>query len=237
MFLLLYVYKNCVCLYVCVPYVCQVLTEVRRGHWLMWNQSFRLLSAAMRVLGAKHGPSVRTTIVLRGWVTAPASCYCPGVTRCIGETAQKDKENQHGQRQAEIVWCKRTGNGGLGILVYKRNARKLKAASKWGWAGGDFLALSFPTHWASVLFLVAYFLIFRTCPIWLCGSKEMMLAGELHSPGYTEFSGRLIQSLQVNKLWKWWLQPYVVLETVLSPCCALLLWGHSSPSPSSVLRS
>lgn len=105
------------------------------------------------------------------------------------------------ERPTEIVRCKRAGNGGLGFLVCKQNATKLKAVGKRCWADGDFLDLPFPAYWASALLLLAYFLFFQTCTLWPSGPKKMMHTGEPHSLVYTEFSVRPVQNLQVNLPW------------------------------------
>lgn len=50
-FSLLFVYGYFGCMLVCVPCVCLVAAEVRRGHWIPWDQSCRQLWAVAWVLG------------------------------------------------------------------------------------------------------------------------------------------------------------------------------------------
>jgi hypothetical protein len=49
---------------VCVSHMCLVPAELRRGHWIPWNWSYRQLLAALWVLGAKPHFSVRAVNAL-----------------------------------------------------------------------------------------------------------------------------------------------------------------------------
>lgn len=73
-FVLLFdVYGCFACMYVCVPHVCLVPMEVRRGPQTPWVCSHRLLWATQWVLRPEPGSSARATSVLKYWANSPAS--------------------------------------------------------------------------------------------------------------------------------------------------------------------
>lgn len=57
---------------VCVPIMCFVPPEVRRGYWIPWNWSSECLWAAMSVLGIKPRYSARARVNLNCQITSPA---------------------------------------------------------------------------------------------------------------------------------------------------------------------
>lgn len=62
-------------MYVCVPLVCLVPVEVRRGHQTFWNWSYRQLWVAMFALGTKLGFSVRAASAFNCWAISPTPLH------------------------------------------------------------------------------------------------------------------------------------------------------------------
>jgi hypothetical protein len=48
LFLLFYMYRHFLCIYVCVPFVCPWPVKARRGPWIPWNRNYRWLRAGNR---------------------------------------------------------------------------------------------------------------------------------------------------------------------------------------------
>lgn len=59
-------------LHVCVPCVCLMLAEARRGNWIPWYWSYRWLWATMCVLGIKPGLSGREVSAPNHWANSLA---------------------------------------------------------------------------------------------------------------------------------------------------------------------
>ena len=59
--------------YSCIPYVCLLPAEARRGHQILWNWSYRWLSAAMWVLGCLNLSSWKNAArTINYWAISPA---------------------------------------------------------------------------------------------------------------------------------------------------------------------
>lgn len=71
-------YGYSACLHDYVSHSCPVPTETRRRHWISWNRTYRLLLAAMSVLGIQSWSSGKAASVLDCW-TISLTLHVAGV--------------------------------------------------------------------------------------------------------------------------------------------------------------